>query len=110
MFAGLTIEEREALAEITRMGFPPRAWFNHERIARGYTGVFSMFFDNMAKYDPGYFEDFWTVQVFLTDLLRTRSFEWGLLGAAALVASAPILILYLVFERRILATFEKGFG
>ncbi len=55
-------------------------------------------------------EDFWTVQVFLTDLLRTRSFEWGLLGAAALVASAPILILYLVFERRILATFEKGFG
>jgi multiple sugar transport system permease protein len=54
-------------------------------------------------------EQLWTVQVFLTDLLRTRSFEWGLLGAAALVASAPILILYLVFERRILATFEKGF-
>lgn len=54
-------------------------------------------------------ESLWTVQVFLTDLLRTRSFEWGLLGAAALVASAPILILYVVFEKRIIATFEAGF-
>ena len=27
MYAGLNREEREALAEVTRMGFPPRAWF-----------------------------------------------------------------------------------
>ncbi len=54
-------------------------------------------------------EALWTVQVFLTDLLRTRPFEWGLLGAAALVASTPIMILYLVFEKRIVATFEAGF-
>ncbi len=54
-------------------------------------------------------ESLWTVQVFLTDLLRTRPFEWGLLGAAALVASAPILMLYIVFEKRIIATFEAGF-
>ena len=32
---GSTAEEREALAEVTRMGFPPRAWFDVERIARG---------------------------------------------------------------------------
>jgi len=54
-------------------------------------------------------ESIWTVQVFLSNLLRTRPFEWGLLGAAALVASAPILILYIVFEKRILTTFEAGF-
>ena len=77
MFAGLNIEEREALAEITRMGFPPRAWFNYERIARGYTGVFSMFFDNMVKFDPEYFEDFWKVPGYLganptESLLRAR--------------------------------------
>jgi hypothetical protein len=65
MFAGLNIEEREALAEITRMGFPPRAWFNYERIARGYTGVFSMFFDVLLKMDPEYFKDFWTVPGYL---------------------------------------------
>ena len=28
MYAGLSVEEREALAEVTRMGFPPRAWFD----------------------------------------------------------------------------------
>jgi hypothetical protein len=77
MYSGLNIEEREALAEVTRMGFPPRAWFNFERIARGYTGVFSMFFDNMVKYDPEYFKDFWTVPGYLganapESLLRAR--------------------------------------
>ncbi len=54
-------------------------------------------------------ESLWTVQVFLADLLRTRPFEWGLLGAAALVSSAPIMVLYLLFEKRIIATFEAGF-
>jgi multiple sugar transport system permease protein len=55
-------------------------------------------------------ESLWTVQVFLTELLRTRTFEWGLLAAAALVASLPIAILYIVFEKRIIAVFEAGFG
>ena len=40
MFTGLNDEERDALAEVTRMGFPPQAWFDVERIALGYTGVF----------------------------------------------------------------------
>lgn len=60
MYTGLNNEEREALAEVTRMGFPPRAWFNFERIAMGYTGVFASLLDNMVKWDPEYFEDFWT--------------------------------------------------
>lgn len=51
-----------------------------------------------------------TVQVFLTDLLRSRPLEWGLLGAAALVTTLPILALYAVFERRVVATFEASFG
>jgi multiple sugar transport system permease protein len=50
-----------------------------------------------------------TVQVFLSDLLRSRPLEWGLLGAAALVTSLPILILYLVFEGRIIRVFEASF-
>lgn len=77
MYAGLNTEEREALAEVTRMGFPPRAWFNVERIARGYTGVFAGLIDNMIKWDPEYFEDFWTVPGYLganptESLLRAR--------------------------------------
>ena len=54
-------------------------------------------------------ESLWTVQAFLTELLRARAFEWGLLGAAALVASAPLLVLYVVFEKRIIEVFESGF-
>lgn len=54
-------------------------------------------------------EPLWTVQAFLTELLRTRPFEWGLLGAAALVASAPIIVLYLLVEKRLIRTFEAGF-
>jgi hypothetical protein len=61
MYAGLNAEEREALAEVTRMGFPPRAWFDVERIARNYHGVWSMLVDNLIRWDPQYFEDFWTV-------------------------------------------------
>jgi hypothetical protein len=65
MFAGLDNEEREALAEVTRMGFPPKAWFDVERVALGYTGVFSALVDNIVKWDPSYFEDFWTIPGYL---------------------------------------------
>ncbi|MFI4974341.1 MAG: hypothetical protein ACHP84_07385 [Caulobacterales bacterium] len=65
MYAGLNREEREALAEVTRMGFPPEAWFAHRQIAMGYTGVFAALVDNMVKWDSGYFEDFWKVPGYL---------------------------------------------
>lgn len=77
MYSGLNTEEREALAEVTRMGFPPRAWFAHERITLAYTGILAMFLDNMIKWDPDYFKDFWTVPGYLgqnppESLLRAR--------------------------------------
>jgi multiple sugar transport system permease protein len=53
--------------------------------------------------------DLWTVQVFLTELLRSRPLDWGLLGAAAFVSTMPIFILYLLFEKRIVAVFESSF-
>jgi hypothetical protein len=59
MYASLNVEEQEALTEVTKMGFPPHAWFNYRRIAFGYTGVLTMFFDQMVKWDPTYFENFW---------------------------------------------------
>jgi hypothetical protein len=65
MYAGLTAEEREALAEVTAMGFPPRAWFLYERLARAYTAVWTTLADNMMRLDPTYFEDFWSVPGYL---------------------------------------------
>jgi len=58
-YAGLNAEEREALVEVTRMGFPPRAWFNVQKIAFGYTGVFTTLVDQIVDGDPTYFDDFW---------------------------------------------------
>ncbi len=77
MYDGLNTEEREALAEATRMGIPPRAWFAVERVALAYTGILSMFLDNMMRWDPDYFKDFWTVPGYLghnppESLLRAR--------------------------------------
>src|SRR5260221_11480788 len=59
------MEERDAPGEFTQMGFPPQAWFNVQRIALGYTGVFSSLVDNLVKWDPEYFEDFWNVPGYL---------------------------------------------
>src|SRR5262245_5118662 len=64
-YAGLNAEERDALAEATRMGFPPRAWFDAERIALQYTTIWAGLFDHMVRWDPGYFDDFWTVPGYL---------------------------------------------
>ena len=50
MYAGLTTEEKEALQEVTRMGFPPRAWFNVQKIAFGYTGVFTTLVDQIVAF------------------------------------------------------------
>jgi len=65
MYAGLNTEERQALAEVTRFGMPPRAWFDVERIAASYTGVWSMIIGAVLRHDPEYFEDFWTVPGYL---------------------------------------------
>ncbi|WP_394551961.1 hypothetical protein ACDF64_13940 [Agromyces sp. MMS24-JH15] len=58
----LGIEEREALAEVTRMGFPPRSWFGHRTMG---AHAFSALYGGVAAIDPGYFEDFWTTEGYL---------------------------------------------
>jgi hypothetical protein len=65
IYAGLTVEEREVLAEVTRLGFPPRSWFDVARLAQGYTGVWAVLADTVQRLDPQYFEDFWTVPGYL---------------------------------------------
>jgi hypothetical protein len=57
MYAGLGEEERAVLTEVTRMGFPPRGWFNHKTLG---LGVLPLLFPTVVEKDPGYFKDFWT--------------------------------------------------
>lgn len=62
MYAGLNEEERQALEEVTRMGFPPKAWFAYKEIGDGALTVLT---PAVMRMDPGYFEDFWTVPGYL---------------------------------------------
>jgi hypothetical protein len=57
MFEGLDEEERAALSEVTRMGFPPRSWFGHRTMGMH---AFPVLYRGLVMADPTYFEDFWT--------------------------------------------------
>jgi hypothetical protein len=60
MYTGLNPEQQAALREVTLMGFPPRAWFAHERLAFNYTAVLASVIEVVLAEDPTYFQDFWT--------------------------------------------------
>jgi hypothetical protein len=62
MYAGLNEEEIQALEEVTRMGFPPKAWFAYKEIGDGALTVLSPAVMHM---DPGYFDEFWSVPGYL---------------------------------------------
>ncbi|WP_212758522.1 hypothetical protein [Paenibacillus sinopodophylli] len=62
MYAGLNGEERQALEEVTRLGFPPKAWFAYEEIGDGALTVLT---PAVMKMDSGYFEEFWSVPGYL---------------------------------------------
>lgn len=59
-YQGLTRDEADGLREMTRMGFPPRAWFLE---AEGTIdpGSLPVLLPGIKQADPGYFTDFWTV-------------------------------------------------
>ena len=57
MLAELNEEERDALVEVTRMGFPPGSWFGHRTMGMH---AFPVLYRGMVMADPSYFEQFWT--------------------------------------------------
>lgn len=58
MYGGLNEEERQALSEVTGMGFPPKSWFGYKTMG---IHAFSALYLGMTMADPQYFVDFWTV-------------------------------------------------
>jgi hypothetical protein len=53
----LNEEERDALTEVTRMGFPPRSWFAHRTMGMH---AFPVLYQGMVMADPTYAEEFWS--------------------------------------------------
>ena len=63
MYAGLDAEEKEALHEVTKMGFPPRSWFGYKTM--GIHG-FLVLYQSVVRIDRKYFtDDFWKVPGYL---------------------------------------------
>lgn len=58
-YAGLSKDESDMLRELTRMGFPPEAWYLE---AEGHIdpGSLPVLLPGVKAMDPGYFTDFWT--------------------------------------------------
>jgi hypothetical protein len=57
IYAGLNGEEKEALQEVTRMGFPPKSWFGYQTM--GIHG-FLVLYQGVVMADNAYFtQDFW---------------------------------------------------
>lgn len=53
-------------------------------------------------------EEWKTVQTWLTDLQRKYPADWGILSAAALAATLPLVLVYLAYERRVVESVEEG--
>jgi hypothetical protein len=57
MYAGLNEEEKAALMEVTKMGFPPNSWFGYKTMGvHGFRAIYS----GMTMADRAYFQNFWT--------------------------------------------------
>lgn len=75
MYAGLNEEEKEALREVTKMGFPPKSWFGYKNM--GIHG-FLVLYKGIVMSDNKYFtEDFWNKPGYLgfnppASLLKAR--------------------------------------
>jgi hypothetical protein len=63
MYAGLNEEEKSALQEVTRMGFPPKSWYGYKDM--GIHG-FLVLYQGVVSADRKYFtDDFWNVPGYL---------------------------------------------
>ncbi len=60
MYAGLNAGEASMLRELTKMGFPPLAWYP-EAAGRLDPGSLPVLTPGIKASDPGYFQDFWTL-------------------------------------------------
>lgn len=62
MYSGLDEEEKQALQEATKLGFPPQSWFGYKTM--GIHGFIALY-QGMRMADAPFFDDFWKVKGYL---------------------------------------------
>jgi hypothetical protein len=88
MYAGLNDEEKAALQEVTRMGFPPRSWFGYKTM--GIHG-FLVLYQGVVMADNSYFtQDFWHKPGYLGAELRASLLKARIQKASKIRAAIPI--------------------
>lgn len=90
MYAGLNQEEKEALMEATKLGFPPQSWFGYKTM--GIHGFIALY-QGMRMADAKYFDDFWKVKGYLganptESLLKARLQKASKIKAAIAIDEA----------------------
>lgn len=90
MYAGLNQEEKEALMEATKLGFPPQSWFGYKTM--GIHGFIALY-QGMRMADAKYFDDFWKVKGYLganptESLLKARLQKASKIKAAIAIEEA----------------------
>jgi hypothetical protein len=84
--AGLNAEEKVALDEATRYGFPPRAWFNYVPQGTGPLGFVAAF---VPLLDSRYFDDFWTKPGYIAPTSSARAMRIQSPATVVRVIEAP---------------------
>jgi len=85
-YAGLNAEQKVALDEATRYGFPPRAWFNY--VPQG-TGPFGFVAAFVPLLDPTYLNDFWTKPGYIAPTSSVRAMHIQSPATVVRVIEAP---------------------
>jgi hypothetical protein len=62
MYKGLNDEEKQALTEVTKMGFPLKAWFAYKTMG---LHAFPVLYPGVAMADAKFFKDFWNLPGYL---------------------------------------------
>ncbi|MCX6215766.1 hypothetical protein [Spirosoma sp.] len=94
MYAGLNDEEKEALREVTAMGFPPKSWYGYKSM--GIHG-FLVLYQGIVGADNTYFtQDFWSKPGYLgtnptASLLKSRIQQPGKIKAGIPITKAVSL-------------------
>lgn len=58
----LNAEEKEALKEVIKMGFPPKAWYAYKTMG---IHAFTAIYPGLGYVDKKYFDNFWKVPGYL---------------------------------------------
>jgi hypothetical protein len=104
-YVGLNAEEKLALDETTRYGFPPRAWSNYVPQGTGPLGFVAAF---VPLLDPTYLTDFWTKPGYIDPTSSARAKRIQSSATVVRVIEKPAAMQFMVGTQLELSNVPSG--